>query len=200
MPGGTCSTALILHREIKKLIEQDNLQLDIEVVVVPCVGDAGYARRQMMAVNMQIGGTEDMDELPFVLPPMPRRNLESQRSRSKANRYYSFGEPNPIILDTFNEMKDRNGVVVDLLYGAPSWAVILRHWQTSSTMSGVRSNEGDELLLGEREIMYVHSGGLEGINSQLMRYRHKGLVKGSEVQEPYIKRRKGYKKKHEAGS
>jgi hypothetical protein len=32
--------------------------------------------------------------------------------------------------------------------------------------------------------MYVHSGGLEGINSQLLRYKYEGMVEIEDVQLP----------------
>ena len=65
-------------------------------------------------------------------------------------------------------MKQRYGVVWDLLYGAPSWTMLLRHFATKPT----RRDDSMSMLdpkapLAGLEIMYVHSGGLEGIASQL---------------------------------
>lgn len=180
MPGGTCSTAVMLHREIRRLQgSSDNAnQLDIQVVVIPCVGDEGYAERQMMALNMDTGGVGDRDETPRVLRPAPDATfyLEDKDEQS----YFRFGEPNADILETFREMEGY-GVTIDLLYGAPAWNVLLRHWPVDG--------EAESKLLAGREIMYVHSGGLEGINSQLMRYRHKGLVDGRDVQHPERQRK-----------
>ena len=43
VPGGTCTTALLLHRSIQKLMRKESSEnkkaLDIRVVVIPCVGD-----------------------------------------------------------------------------------------------------------------------------------------------------------------
>jgi hypothetical protein len=43
--------------------------MDIEVVVVPCVGDAAYARKQMMSLSTQIGAKAD--DIPTILQPEP---------------------------------------------------------------------------------------------------------------------------------
>jgi 1-aminocyclopropane-1-carboxylate deaminase/D-cysteine desulfhydrase-like pyridoxal-dependent ACC family enzyme len=170
----------MLHREIRQIQASSEaaMQLDIQVVVIPCVGDEGYAERQMMALNMETGGVGERDEIPTVLKPAPEATfyLEDEGKQS----YFRFGEPDSEILDTFREMEDY-GVKVDLLYGAPAWNVLLRHWAVDG--------EPESKLLSGREIMYVHSGGLEGVNTQLMRYRHKGLIDGRDVQHPERQRR-----------
>lgn len=182
VPGGTCSTAVMLHREIRRMTtsstssEEVIATMDIQVVVIPCVGDDGYAERQMMSLNMETGGSGDKDEIPKVLKPAPDASFYLEEEDQQ--RYFRFGEPNAEILDTFREMEDY-GVATDLLYGAPSWNILLRHWGDGEASS----------LLADREIMYVHSGGLEGVNSQMMRYRHKGLVEGKDVQHPERQRR-----------
>jgi 1-aminocyclopropane-1-carboxylate deaminase/D-cysteine desulfhydrase-like pyridoxal-dependent ACC family enzyme len=155
--------------------------MDIKVVVIPCVGDEGYAERQMMALNMASGGLGSTEEVPVVLKPAPDETFYLEEPGEYS--YFRFGEPDGEILETFREM-DESGVKLDLLYGAPSWNLLLRHWPGDSV-----SDEGASSLLSGREILYLHSGGLEGINSQLMRYRHKGLIEGDQVQHPERQRR-----------
>lgn len=179
VPGGTCATALILHQEIQKLLDsQENDTMDIKVVVIPCVGDDVYARRQMMTLSIGNGGKGLCSDIPAVLPPAaPSSPYFGQAS--KLGEYFPFGKPDVALLETFREMNNKNGVVLDLLYGCPAWTVLLRHWRPPSSADGSISHP----LVG-REIMYVHSGGLEGINSQLMRYKHAGLVADNEIQPP----------------
>ena len=181
IPGGTCSTAIILHRELRRIQSESDpaCRMDIEVVVIPCVGDEGYAERQMMALNMETGGTGEKNEIPKVLKPAPMASFYLEGADNL--RYFRFGEPDLDILNSFREMEGC-GVKIDLLYGAPAWNVLLRHWPVDGD-----ADFGN--FLAGREIMYVHSGGLEGINSQLMRYRHRGLVEGNEVQHPERQRR-----------
>jgi 1-aminocyclopropane-1-carboxylate deaminase/D-cysteine desulfhydrase-like pyridoxal-dependent ACC family enzyme len=181
VPGGTCATALILHQEIRNLLSDsldDTSSVDIRVVVLPCVGDDAYARRQMMALSLANGGQGLSSEIPAVLTPSASSGSSYfGRPSSKDEAYFQFGKPDVALLETFREMKNENGVVLDLLYGCPAWNILLRHWRSSATRL---LNDADPIA--GREIMYVHSGGLEGINSQLMRYKHDGLVGDDEIQ------------------
>lgn len=157
--------------------------LDIRVVVIPCVGDDAYARRQMMALNSQTGG--DPQDIPTVLPSTPSVDAPTylgQPSQRQAG-YFVFGTPHADILETFVELRDESRIVLDLMYGAPSWTIMLRHWRSSSKQDGGQSSYESHPLDG-REIMYVHSGGLEGVGSQLLRYKHKGLIDLEQIQLP----------------
>lgn len=174
LPGGTCATGVLLHHALKNKKNGIEDPLDIEVVVIPCVGDAAYARRQMMSLSTQIGA--QADDIPAIIAPAPEEWCKDQKFR-----YFSFGEPDKQILETFTMMREEHGVVLDLIYGAPAWAVLLRHWdiQLSADLGFDPYNP-----IAGREIMYVHSGGLEGINSQLLRYKYKGLVSDKDIQLP----------------
>ncbi len=179
VPGGTCTTAMLLSREVNKMVKQimqdrDNeqnkdgtkkkndfdLDLDIQVAVIPCVGDEEYAKRQMKALDLSTGG-DGKSDIPLVFPP-PNKN----------KGYLRFGEPSPAILETFLEMKDEYDLYLDLLYGAPAWNLLLYYF-----------NRNIPSPIQGRQIMYVHSGGLEGISSQLTRYKHKGLVGANQIQQ-----------------
>jgi 1-aminocyclopropane-1-carboxylate deaminase/D-cysteine desulfhydrase-like pyridoxal-dependent ACC family enzyme len=131
----------------------------------------------MMGLNTQTGGSTS--DLPAILAPSPHA---SYFGLQKSKGYYSFGAPDASILETFRELRDEHEVVLDLLYGAPSWTILLRHWRTEAETGG--SPFDPSAPLAGREVMYVHSGGLEGISSQLLRYRHKGLIAIDEVQLP----------------
>ena len=225
VPGGTCTTALLLHHGLKQLLSQSDADdgkddydgidcennngdssypsssaktMDIEVVVVPCVGDAAYARRQMMSLAAQIGASPD--DIPTILQPEAEEAQERQSTSTstsivragtsslKRKKYFSFGKPNKTILDTFQELQDDCNLLVDLIYGAPALAIMFRHWgkggdKKTSFLSPDLSFDPNQPLAG-REIMYVHSGGLEGITSQLLRYKYDGLVEIKDVQLP----------------
>ena len=164
IPGGTCSTAALLHWAIQNSTSGSDCTIDINVVVIPCVGDASYARRQMASLYKQLGIESD---LPLILPPSPLDGI--------GDNYFTFGEPDVAILETFTRMRDENSLVLDLLYGAPSWTILLRH---------LKPSQSSKSLLSGRELMYVHSGGLEGINSQLLRYKYKGIIDIEDIQLP----------------
>jgi len=180
VPGGTCTTALILHQEIHNLLDQMLVAMDIQVIVIPCVGDDAYARRQMMALSIENRGIGLSSEIPTVLNPSALGSSYFGQASTEL-KYFSFGKPDAALLETFSEMSNDCGVVLDLLYGCPAWAVLLRHWRSSSSPT-TAFDESDPIA--GREIMYVHSGGLEGVNSQLLRYKHEGLVHDDEIQPP----------------
>ena len=206
VPSGTCTTAVLLHHALKRLQQSNKQQqrdddecddIDIEAVVIPCVGDASYARRQMMSLSVQIGA--DPSDIPTILPPGP--SPESSSSSTTPPKYFSFGQPNQEVLDTFQELRDENGIVVDLIYGAPSFAIMFRHLKKRNNDDHDDYNDAQPLLSPDlsfdpnqpfagREIMYVHSGGLEGINSQLLRYKYEGMVEIEDVQVPAKKAKK----------
>ena len=176
LPGGTCTTAVLVHHAIKSLMASEpdrEDELDVEVAVVPCVGDGPYAQRQMMALSSQVGC--DPEDVPQILSPFP------EGSSSDKNQYFPFADPHEDILSTFEALKEDHNLVLDLIYGAPAWTVMLRHWRVD--LSPDLGFDPRNPLAG-REIMYVHSGGLEGINSQLLRYKYKGLLGLQDIQLP----------------
>jgi 1-aminocyclopropane-1-carboxylate deaminase len=185
VPGGTCSTALFLHCAIKDLLQSDRQpyrSLDVEVVVIPCVGDEGYALRQMANLNAAL--QREPSDVPRILPPCATINDGSYKAgslRGGTASYFTFGEPCREVLDAWQQMKDDHQIVLDLLYGAPSWAILSRHFESSGVGSGASARDSP---IASRALMYVHSGGLEGINSQLLRYKYKNLVNIDQIQLP----------------
>lgn len=168
LPGGTCTTALLLQRSLNAIMDKRRKQnnekaMDIKVVVIPCVGDDEYAMRQMISLDKAVGGTGRNEDLPWILKP--RTDVEYGSARRRSRGYFTFGQPSKALLETYDEMNSEN-VSLDLLYGAPAWSLLLQHW---------RSRESDCPIAG-RQLMYVHSGGLEGVASQLTRYKHKNLL------------------------
>ena len=74
-------------------------------------------------------------------------------------------------MDTFDEMNE-HGLFLDLLYGAPAFSLLLQHW----------TSRAPDCPIAGRQVMYVNSGGLEGVASQLTRYKHKGLIDAGTIQ------------------
>jgi len=187
IPGGTCTTALFLQRSLNRIIsKKENKEscMDIQVIAIPCVGDAKYAKHQMSCLDKATGG-DGVTDLPDVITPVPS-HLISRRSKKVAEKkyyYYSFGNPHADIMTTFQTMQKYN-VNLDLLYGASAWTLLLQHWKYLSAQSILTFSTNDEKEqklkfrspLEGREVMYVHSGGLEGNASQMTRYKQKGLI------------------------
>jgi hypothetical protein len=148
VPGGTCTTALLLQRSLNFMRKQIEERTDIRVVVIPCVGDDEYAMRQMISLDKAVGGQGRKEDLPWIL--RPRADVEYGSARKRSRGYFTFGQPSKALLTTYDEMNSEN-VSLDLLYGAPAWSYLLQHW---------RSRESDCPIAG-RQIMYIHTGGKE---------------------------------------
>ena len=129
----------------------------------------------MMSLSVQIG--KEAEDIPTILQPNP-----GQQSVEDLPKYFTFGKPDKEILDTFQELLQQD-LVVDVIYGTLSFAILLCHLKLGNSFC-------TDVLFAQfhpfdgREIMYVHSGGLEGINSQLLRYKYEGMVEIENVQLP----------------
>jgi 1-aminocyclopropane-1-carboxylate deaminase/D-cysteine desulfhydrase-like pyridoxal-dependent ACC family enzyme len=74
---------------------------------------------------------------------------------------HRFGTPSEGLGRVWGELRDA-GLRLDLLYAPYAWSVVFERW---------------EALWGAYDaVMYVHTGGLEGLASQLARYRRQGWL------------------------
>lgn len=192
VPSGTGTTALFLHRALQMNVTREAMGLTVEeftkvesrikIVAAPCVGDADYLRRQMSRLDIE-AGTGNGTNIPEVLVPYPRFTKGSGDSIGEKRRsgYFAFGDPHPALLQTWKELQDEHDIFVDLLYGAPVWNNMFGHWINS--MRNIGSKNKMLSPIDGRRVMYLHTGGLEGLSSQLTRYIHKGLLEKNTVQK-----------------
>ena len=118
----------------------------ITVLAVPCVGPASYLRRQMQRLDHATGAVGAFPNVLEGRKPAP------------------FGEPRAELLKVWRQLQEDSELYVDLLYGARTWEVLFESW---------RRPDGP---FAGAQVLYYHTGGLEGVSSQLNRYKHKGLV------------------------
>ena len=190
IPAGTCTTATFTSLELHRLLQQQQSPImDIQVVIIPCIGDAVYAEKQMMDLFQQYKSFYQDDSnaeewcreehLPKILEPI---------SKYATKKKFIFGEPCKELWDTYCEMKEQHDIHIDLLYGAPAWNILLQHiskLQQDIVFSNNDNEDNEEentSPIDGRRIMYVHSGGLEGIASQMTRYVHKGIIDPKQMQ------------------
>ncbi|CAM9536383.1 unnamed protein product [Chrysoparadoxa australica] len=124
----------------------------IEVVAIPCIGDDAYLRRQMERLDRDANAK---GVFPKILKPLKKEK---------------FGAPRRELLEIWRALRQAK-LFVDLLYGARAWEVLLE----PAALADLWGDEG-------RVCMYYHSGGLEGVSTQLTRYKHTGLVDAKELQ------------------
>ena len=162
IPGGTCTTALLVHHAIQDRIRKEKSKmasssssslkvLDIKIVVIPCVGDEIYARQQMIQLNHQIISLYEqqdryhnnhnshpidlkyiqIDDIPYILSPNPniiqKKNHLNNMTKHNNTNYFPFGKPNQLILQTYYQLYNETNITFDLIYGSPSWTILLRH-------------------------------------------------------------------------
>mmetsp|Transcript_12904 Transcript_12904/g.20558 ORF Transcript_12904/g.20558 Transcript_12904/m.20558 type:complete len:427 (+) Transcript_12904:35-1315(+) len=171
VPAGTGTTALFLARHL--------VPRGFHVAAVPCVGDGSYLRRQMVALAREtaLQEEEEMEE-DGVRKEGGEEGLQWQEAHKlhyplpvviEGTEKLNFGEPNADLLEIWRELEDA-GLFVDLLYAPRAWQVMFENWDNM-----------EHPVLGRKKILYVHSGGLEGVSTQLTRYKHKGLIDPKEA-------------------
>ena len=154
------------------------------------MGDAG-SKDFIPILFASAAATVDDGDIPAILGPSPMNAVTGRSVPKPVAGYFRFGEPDLSIMETYREMEEEHQIPLDLLYGAPAWTILFRHWKSpSSTVAAAEANNmgmksfDPASPITDRQIMYVHSGGLEGINSQLLRYKHKQLLDIDEIQLP----------------
>lgn len=92
MESGTGASALFLHRRLRALAADH-----IQVLAVPCVGDAAYLLSQMRTID---GGEVGLS-YPCILEGATKR---------------AFGKPYPALLALWRRLEEESNVEFDLLY------------------------------------------------------------------------------------
>jgi 1-aminocyclopropane-1-carboxylate deaminase len=157
LPSGTGTTALYLAQ---------HLDPDIKLYTVPCVGDAAYLKQQLGQL---------VNEDPTLQPEsalMPRVLVPKRKSR--------FGRLWWPLYDMYHEMLRETEIDFDLVYAAFTWhtlfsdeAVLDEVLGRSRARPAGGSFELEASGGGERELLYVHTGGTSGNKTMLARYARK---------------------------
>ncbi|KAG7391720.1 hypothetical protein PHYPSEUDO_003795 [Phytophthora pseudosyringae] len=159
LPCGTGTTALYLAQ---------HLRAEIKLYAVPCVGDAAYLQQQFRRL---------IDEDPSLQPQtasLPRVLTPKRKSR--------FGRLWWPLYDTYHEVLQETQVDFDLVYGAFAWHTLFSDEEVLDEVLGrsrtvvsahgtpTKSEPSDG---GERELLYIHTGGTSGNATMLARYARK---------------------------
>jgi len=156
VPAGTGTTALFLARHLAPH--------GARVFAVPCATSATGLETQMRALDAATGGHG-------VLPAVLDRPCPDGEPR------YRFGVPSRRDYRVWTELREA-GLAVDLLYAPHAWDVLLRTLEADDDDDS--SSAGDDVAAALRDatagpIVYLHCGGIEGVATQLTRYRREGL-------------------------
>ena len=157
LPSGTGTTALFLARHLAHLD-------DITVFAIPCCGSVEYLKRQLDTVDAQSG---DYHHYPHILSPL---------ATEEPSPSYQFGQPSSSLWNIYQELAVA-GLPLDLLYGPRAWQVMFQQYWEKREEGGVVGGCSGRLE-GYSDVLYIHTGGMEGVASQLARYRRLGLTVG----------------------
>lgn len=150
MASGTGTTAYHLARYFAEATHTVSMFLpNIEVIAVPCVGNAEYLQRQMTALDALADGSA-------VRPTV----LSTDQAPSRV-----FAKPNKDHLRIWETLREQSGIEFDLIYAPRAFEVLLSQ-QSGNLMD----------IYPTCNVIYYHCGGVEGNESQLDRYRSMDLI------------------------
>jgi len=150
IPAGTGTTSLFVHRRISKLCKKGDR--DIKVFPVACVAGREDLERQMRALSSSTALVSEIDE--------------DEEFPKILDPFIPFGTVDKRILSAWRVAKEA-GIYLDMVYGAVAVHTVMQCWKKSHVLRG-------------RQVMFVNTGGLEGIASMMNRYKHAGLVEDGE--------------------
>jgi len=148
LPSGTGTTALFLARHVPP---------GVQVYAVPCNGSGEQLRRRMEYLDARSGGVGVYPSV--LLPP--------------ADVTCALGKVSSPLLRHWRDAAC-DGVFLDLVYGPVAWAAMEAcDWQPSC-----KEHAGDEasgevggvIDLQSRDLLYINTGGYEGLEYQMQRY------------------------------
>ena len=193
IPAGSGVTALFLARHVNRQLgsQQDDPQRSVRVYAVPVNGDADALQRRLEALDKALG---DDGVLPRILAPPP----------THAGKFGFVAAP---LLGTWRRAAEA-GVLRDLVYGAVAWGALEAcEWaphdarledakEVGMTADGHERHERHAHADGDaggagggRDCLYINTGGHEGLEAQLRRYKRAGLLRKLEVSTLYGKHR-----------
>jgi 1-aminocyclopropane-1-carboxylate deaminase/D-cysteine desulfhydrase-like pyridoxal-dependent ACC family enzyme len=178
LPAGTGTTAFYLAKHFKRLraVGNGTEREEIMVYAVPCVGDGDYLKAQMARLSSSSisgeGGREERSTEGLSSASLSGEGGREGRSAGDNDVFpqilqgsmpHVFGKPEQALLDIWQEIKARHALELDLLYGPHAWRVMCEKWEGLAAKHAC--------------VLYIHTGGLEGSDSLLGRYRHLGMLK-----------------------
>eukprot|EP01126_Amoeba_proteus_P067289 TRINITY_DN9901_c0_g1_i1.p1 TRINITY_DN9901_c0_g1~~TRINITY_DN9901_c0_g1_i1.p1 ORF type:complete len:257 (-),score=30.99 TRINITY_DN9901_c0_g1_i1:104-874(-) len=148
VPSGTGITAFYLskwfHQKEKEALNWslDRVPRKVSVYSVPVSMCRHQMETEFERMNNQHTGNRDESR---GLPVV----LDTRKN-------YRFGEPHPLFLKIYRFMKEKKQVEFDLIYAPKTWRAIFENRK----------------LIKERNLIYIHTGGISGNVSQLRRYEN----------------------------
>ena len=154
LPAGTGTTALFLARHAPP---------GVVVYAIPCNGTPEQLRSRMTWLDSRTGG---YGLYPEILPPPPSHTVP-------------FGKVAAPLLTTWRDAANA-GVFLDLVYGPVAWAAMeacgWRPSEAGQCAEGEHEREAGRAAQRSRDLLYINTGGHDGLDFQLGRYLRAGYL------------------------
>ena len=144
--SGTGTSALYLNRAIQLLRERTDIGLKEKIIPIKVVAIPCMGSSEVLAKQMKSMNIESC-YLPEILD-------------DGTNDSHSFAQPCEQHLEIWRNLCSASGIDFDLIYAPRAWQQLRRVLSQYENMYN---------------IMYYHCGGQEGNDSQLRRYKYKGI-------------------------
>lgn len=130
------------------------MRLDVEVLAVPCVGSKAHLEVQMQQLHTLCGGGNYHGPTVLSTDCAPRR---------------VFAKPCAEHLAIWRALREETGIEFDLIYAPRTFEIMLSHCQDQGGSNAGEFGSLKDWMPGVN-ILYYHCGGVEGNESQLLRY------------------------------
>lgn len=165
--SGTGTTAYFAALHLRRLQLEESIPPDtVEVIALPCATTADELESQMKSLARQCQYEDDIPKLLRIL-------------KACDDNGSSFAEPSSRHFRIWQSLTSSTNIYFDLIYAPRAIEILLEHAGNSPAMLDDDSvlSHGLADLFPDANIIYYHCGGTEGNESQIARYKYKGLLK-----------------------
>jgi hypothetical protein len=139
--------------------------IDVEILAVPCVGSAAHLKAQMQQLHVLCSGDEYTGPTIVSTEYAPRR---------------VFAKPYAAHLAIWQALQQETAIEFDLIYAPRTFEILLSHTEHVDRKRQEGANEVGSLKdwMPGANVLYYHCGGVEGNESQFLRYRKLTAARG----------------------
>jgi 1-aminocyclopropane-1-carboxylate deaminase/D-cysteine desulfhydrase-like pyridoxal-dependent ACC family enzyme len=146
-------------------VDRATAAMDVEILAVPCVGSSAHLKAQMKQLHALCGGDEYTGPTILSTEYAPRR---------------VFAKPYAAHLAIWQALQQETAIEFDLIYAPRTFEILLSHTEHVDRKKQKGANEAGSLKdwMPGANVLYYHCGGVEGNESQFLRYRKVTVAKG----------------------
>jgi hypothetical protein len=146
-------------------VDRATAGMDVEILAVPCVGSSAHLKAQLQQLHALCSGDEYTGPTIVSTEHAPRR---------------VFAKPYAAHLAIWQALQQETAIEFDLIYAPRTFEILLSHTEHVDRKRQKGANEVGSLKdwMPGANVLYYHCGGVEGNESQFLRYRKVTVAKG----------------------